>query len=224
VDWGDGSPTLTTDNPLQCPPSVCSHQYIAVGTYTVTVVATNLNGTSLPVTHTITVNPPNPGPVAEFTWSPMTNLTAPQPVNFTDTTQNTPNQWSWDFGDSSPLVTTQNPSHTFATANTFTIILTATSPYGSSQVSHQITVSAPVPQPHCVTPDFKPGGSTKWTTTQITSLWTAPQPPDNRVFSGPLTYQSTPPQPPSKFHVLAQSLPVGSNPLCSAGIVITWGP
>jgi PKD repeat protein len=78
-------------------------------------------------------------PVANFLVTP-TLLN----VQFTDTSSNTPTSWSWDFGDSSSLDTTQNPSHTYSTAGTYTVKLTATNVDGSSILQRQIIV-APFP-------------------------------------------------------------------------------
>ncbi|WP_394698737.1 DUF3344 domain-containing protein [uncultured Methanoregula sp.] len=87
-------------------------------------------------------------PVASFT-SASTSGSAPLTVSFTDTSANTPTSWSWDFGDgSSTNATVQSPVHTFASAGTYTVNLTATNSAGSNshKITNFITVSAaPVP-------------------------------------------------------------------------------
>ncbi len=70
-----------------------------------------------------------PEPVADFTTN-TTSITEGGTVNFTDLSTNTPTSWSWDFGDSATS-TSQNPSHTYSTAGTYTVSLTATNAYGS---------------------------------------------------------------------------------------------
>jgi len=68
-------------------------------------------------------------PVASFTSS-VTKLFTSQVVLFLDSSTNTPTTWLWNFGDgfTSSL---QNPSHTYTTANLYTVTLTASNAYGS---------------------------------------------------------------------------------------------
>lgn len=67
-----------------------------------------------------------PPPVAGFTWSnPSDGL-----VNFTNTSQNSPAAFHWDFGngDTSSL---QNPSHNYSFNGSYYVCLTATNQSGS---------------------------------------------------------------------------------------------
>jgi len=64
---------------------------------------------------------------------------------FTDlstiTTGGTITNWSWDFGDASPLVTAQNPKHLYLTAGTFNVKLVVTSDVGcKDSITNVITV------------------------------------------------------------------------------------
>jgi len=68
-------------------------------------------------------------PVAAFTGTP-TSGTAPLAVSFTDQSTNSPTSWSWTFGDGG-TATTQNPSHSYTTAGSYTVSLTATNSAGS---------------------------------------------------------------------------------------------
>jgi len=120
-NFGDGG-TSTLQNP--------SHTYSTAGTYTVILTATNSGGSDGETkTNYITVNPVVITPVATFTGSPTT-ITAGQSVQFTDQSANSPTSWSWNFGDGGTS-TLQNPSHTYSTAGTYTVTLTATNSAGS---------------------------------------------------------------------------------------------
>jgi PKD repeat protein len=82
---------------------------------------------------------------ALFSASPTSGI-APLTVNFTDLSTAGPGgaitAWAWDFGDGGTS-TSQNPSHTFTAAGTYTVSLTVTSPDGTSSVSHtEIVIAA----------------------------------------------------------------------------------
>ncbi len=86
-------------------------------------------------------------PEANFTASPTT-ITAGQSVQFTDQSTNNPTSWSWNFGDGS-TGTSQNPSHTYTTVGTFTVILTVNNDAGSDTEtkSSYITVNEAIVKP-----------------------------------------------------------------------------
>ena len=102
-DFGDGG-TSTAQNP--------SHTYGYDGQKAVTLTVTNSNGKTSSTTRTVNVNNAQ-APTAEFTMS-SSNPDVGQTVTFTDTSTagstGTINRWSWDFGDSTALGTTQNPT------------------------------------------------------------------------------------------------------------------
>jgi PKD repeat protein len=77
---------------------------------------------------TITTNPP----VTLFTASPTTGRRT-LTVNFTDTSTYRPTRWSWNFGDNTTS-TSQNPSHSYRNAGTYTVKLVTTNAYGSSSL------------------------------------------------------------------------------------------
>ena len=55
--------------------------------------------------------------------------------------------WSWTFGDGG-TATTQNPSHTYGAAGTYTVQLTVTDDKGATgATSKSVTVTAPPPPP-----------------------------------------------------------------------------
>jgi PKD repeat protein len=130
-NFGDSS-TSTSQNP--------SHTY-AVGTYTVSLRATNAGGYDDEVkTNYITANAV--APVAAFSGTP-TSGNAPLSVSFTDSSTNTPTSWSWNFGDSSTS-TSQNPSHSYA-AGTYTVSLRATNAAGYDDEVKTNYISASTP-------------------------------------------------------------------------------
>lgn len=84
-------------------------------------------------------------PVASFTATPA-SVTLGTGTSFHDTSTNTPTSWAWDFGDGT-LSTSQNPSHTFATAGTFTVTLIATNADGADTATLNYTVNPVVTPP-----------------------------------------------------------------------------
>jgi len=105
--------------------------YNTVGTYTVSLTATNSAGSDTETkTAYIAVAAP-PAPVADFTAS-ATTINVGQSVSFTDTSTNSPTSWSWTFDGGTPgTSTSQNPSVTYNTVGTYTVSLTATNSGGS---------------------------------------------------------------------------------------------
>jgi len=71
-------------------------------------------------------------PVADFTSTSGTADIA-SPVQFTDTSQNTPQSWYWEFGDGSTS-TEQNPSHTYGAIGNYTVSLNVMNIKGSDKI------------------------------------------------------------------------------------------
>jgi PKD repeat protein len=134
--FGDGG-TSTLRNP--------SHTYTAPGTYTVTLTATDDDGATGSVSKSLTVTqpPPNQPPTAALAET-CTDLTC----SFIDQSTDADGAvvgWSWTFGDGATS-TQQNPSHTYATAGSYTVTLTASDDDGATDdVSKSVTVTAPPP-------------------------------------------------------------------------------
>ena len=98
-------------------------------------------------------------PVADFTASP-TSGTAPLTVAFTDESTNVPTEWLWDFGDGDLTNNTmQNPVHTYATAGTYNVTLTATNAAGSddeTKTGYIMVTTGVIPLPGCTDPPTDP--------------------------------------------------------------------
>lgn len=119
-NFGDGG-TSTTRNP--------SHMYIAQGSYTVTLTASNNLGSNMhSKTNYITVNLLDNPPKPAFTANPTT-VRLGESIQFTDQSSNTPTSWFWNFGDGGTS-TIQNPIYTYSNTGTYTVILTATNRFG----------------------------------------------------------------------------------------------
>ena len=70
-------------------------------------------------------------PIVDFSASPVSSCSAPQSVTFTDLSLATPTSWAWDFeNDGTTDATTQNPTHIYPTAGTYSVKLTATNSNG----------------------------------------------------------------------------------------------
>ena len=123
-NFGDGSTTNLTAAAVQ-------HVYSSAGTYTVALTANGLAGTDT-ITKTDLITVSNPvAPTASFTSSKVTGY-APLSVTFTDTSAGTITNRSWDFGDSyTTNITGASIAHTYASAGTYTVAMTANGPAGS---------------------------------------------------------------------------------------------
>jgi PKD repeat protein len=153
-DFGNSS-SSSAQNPV--------HSYMAAGTYTVSLTVTDDDGSTDTASQSVTVSePPNVPPTASFTYS--TNyLTA----TFTDTSTDsdgTIDSWLWDFGDSNTS-NAQNPAHTYAAADTYTVSLTVTDDDGSTDTASQnVTVTDP--------PNAPPMANFTYSTADLTATFT----------------------------------------------------
>jgi PKD repeat protein len=129
-DRSTGKPTSWTWDFGACSGPLCqsteqnpTYTYSTPGTYTVTLTAANSAGTSR-ATKLVTINSAGP-PDARFCYQ-RNGLV----VIFTDKSTPGPAVWQWNFGDCEAQAATcksgsQNPGHTYATAKTYAVSLTA---------------------------------------------------------------------------------------------------
>jgi len=129
-DFGDGT-TSTSPNP--------SHQYTTPSRqYTVIHTATNLGGDVTQTrTNYITTNATV---AAAFSGTPVSGNT-PLSVTFTDASTGSPYAWNWSFGDGT-VGSTQNPTHSYASAGSFTVRLDITAPDGTAYTTKTNYITA----------------------------------------------------------------------------------
>jgi PKD repeat protein len=123
-NFGDGTPNSSARNPV--------HHYQQVGTFTVTLTASNAAGSDTRVIAgyiTVNTTPVSP-PVANFTGSPRAG-DPPLIVSFTDQSTGNPVTWQWNFGDGRPNATGQNPVHVYQAAGMYEVTLTVSNAGGS---------------------------------------------------------------------------------------------
>jgi PKD repeat protein len=133
--FGDGG-NSTSQNP--------SHTYTSAGTYNVSLTVTGPGGSDGETRNGyITVNP-CVLPTAGFTGSP-TSGEVPLNVNFSNSSSGA-TSYAWTFGDGGTSTST-NPGHTYTSAGTYTVELTATNSCGSDVFTRTsyITVTCTAP-------------------------------------------------------------------------------
>jgi len=79
-------------------------------------------------------------PDASFTFSPSSPDVG-ETVRFTDRSSGDPTSWLWSFGDGHSS-SSHNPSHSYSSAGTYTVRLTARNSYGTDSVNRSVTVTA----------------------------------------------------------------------------------
>lgn len=120
-DFGDGA-SSTEQNP--------KHTYTTLGTYTVTLTASNENGSDTTTKTNLIVT--TLAPVAEFKADRQVGK-APFIVTFTDLSKGNPTSWVWDFGDGTSSYE-QNPRHIYMREGSYDVRLTVTNQYGSDSI------------------------------------------------------------------------------------------
>src|SRR4030095_16026801 len=110
-NFGDGA-TSSAENP--------THTYSSPGAYTVSLIIATASG----CTDTVAMTEAGRGgdkPHASFTVNPN-DVCAFQPVQFTDNSTGSVDQWLWQFGDGEAS-TSQNPSHQYQDTGYFSVTL-----------------------------------------------------------------------------------------------------
>jgi PKD repeat protein len=117
-NFGDGSPLGTGATP--------THVYASANTYTVTLTVTDSTTSTSAISHNVapTAAPPPSTPLAAFTANCTLLSCAFDGSTSTDTGGATISTYTWNFGDGSPTVTSVNPTHVYASANTYNVSLT----------------------------------------------------------------------------------------------------
>ncbi|MCB9245031.1 MAG: PKD domain-containing protein [Flavobacteriales bacterium] len=117
-DFGDGNGST------QAAPS---HTYAGAGTYVAILTASSAAGCTDKASVSVVVNA---NPVADFAGTNVCVGNATTLMNYSTGATS----YTWNFGDGSAQSTAQSPSHTYATANTYTVLLTARNAVGCSSV------------------------------------------------------------------------------------------
>ncbi len=135
-NFGDGTPL---NSAVWSP----SHYYSAPGNYQVTLITLSSN-LSCPDTlnDTITIFPM---PAADFISN---EVCLNQVMNFNDSSTVSSGNitaWSWDFGDGSPIITVQNPNHTYSSPGTYLVSLIASTNNSCKDTITKNAVVHPLP-------------------------------------------------------------------------------
>lgn len=123
-DFGDGLGGSHLKNPV--------HVYTKNGTYSVNLTVTNAAGTSKSEKKDLIVVSRADDPTSVFTASPRSGP-APLKVSFIDQSTGTlPLSYHWDFGDGTPQMFIQNPTHEYLNPGIYTVTMEVTGPRGSA--------------------------------------------------------------------------------------------
>jgi PKD repeat protein len=165
-NFGDGT-TSTSQNP--------SHTYSTAGTYTATLTVTDSASPANTATSQVTTNVSAVGnPLSASASANPTSGQIPLTVSFTGSaTGGTPAYtYSWNFGDGTTS-TSQNPSHTYSTAGTYTATLTVKdSASPANTASSTVTITADPVQ--ATVPGAPTGLTATAGTGQVSLSWTPP--------------------------------------------------
>jgi large repetitive protein len=138
-NWGDNTPVSTGATPTP-------HAYAAAGSYTITLTTTDGWGNIATTTRAVSLVEPagNRAPTATFSATCGSFTVCVTNSGGTTDPDGDALRYSWNWGDSTPVSTTANPSHTYNTPGTYTITLTVTDVWGKAApiVTRQVTTLA----------------------------------------------------------------------------------
>jgi len=134
-NFGDGT-TITNLPPV-------NHTFTTDGTYNVELIVSSNHGCLDTITQPITIYPE---PETNFL---VTNACLYTSASFTDNSTivapYTISNWSWGFGDGSPLETTTNASHQYSSDGLYTVTLTTTSTNNCTSSNSSVVEIYPIP-------------------------------------------------------------------------------
>ena len=161
-DFGDTG-TSTAQNP--------THTFANPGTYTAKVTVDDGHGGTANDTVSITVTQPNRPPTVTAGRTPTGDVAAGTAISFTATAADPDNDtltYAWDFGDGGSS-TQQNPTHTYATAGTYSAKVTVSDGKGgTANDTSAVTVTGSSCPPGTFRDDFNG--------TALASSWTVMRP------------------------------------------------
>jgi PKD repeat protein len=163
--WSSNNTGVATINPS-------TGLVTAVGTGTASISYTVSNACGFASVNTlVTVNTACITPVANFTVNNATQCLNTNSFVFTNTTTGTADTYTWNFGDGSSNVT--SPTHTYATAGTYTVTLQASSACGGSSKTITIIVQPGATAPAAIggTPSVPVGSTTTLTSATVGGSW-----------------------------------------------------
>jgi PKD repeat protein len=127
---------------------------------------------------------PNTPPTASFT-SPCTDLVCSFNGSGSSDPDGTIASYAWDFGDGTPAGSGVSPSHTYATANTYTVRLTVTDDDGATaSTTRNVTVTAPPGPTTYVSDQFSRTVAGGWGSAPTGGAWTATGTASNYAVNG----------------------------------------
>ena len=128
-NFGDGSPVSLEVEP--------THVYSTPGVYTVTLTGIQDDGELQEIkTDYITIYE-----AVTALFSYLQSVDDPFTFQFTNESSGDYSEWLWDFGDSTPQSTEENPMHTYALEGTYEVSLTVSGNGGTDTYTLMIDVS-----------------------------------------------------------------------------------
>lgn len=160
-NWGDGSAAGSG--------KTASHTYAVAGDYSITLTVTDDH--ALTGTKSKTVTASHAKPVASFTVSTDV-LAASVDASGTTASDAATLTYSWNWGDGSAAGSGKTAQHTYGSAGTFQVTLTATDSLGGvDTTSRSVTVSNPADTTKALA-DFATDVASGWGTAQTGGAWT----------------------------------------------------